>query len=36
VVRAIGHTRKDTSLLYTVVDAERERAVIEALQGRVH
>lgn len=36
VVRAVGHTRMDTSLLYTVVDAERERAVIEALQGRVN
>jgi integrase len=35
VMRAAGHTRMDTTLLYTVVDAAREKSVVEKVRGRV-
>ena len=35
VMRAAGHTKMDTTLLYTVVDAARERDVVQKVRGRV-
>lgn len=35
VMRAAGHTRMSTTLLYTVTDAEREKGVVEKVRARV-
>lgn len=35
VMRAAGHTRIDTTMIYTVTDQERERRVIETVKGRM-
>lgn len=35
VMRAAGHTKIDTTMIYTVVDEERERRVVETVRGRL-
>lgn len=35
VMRAAGHTRLETTMIYTVIDQERERAVVEKMKERV-